>query len=52
MIGFIIVGAVCFIAGFALAATRKDNINIGFGNKTTTTITYENGEQKIKTEKR
>lgn len=42
---YFIVGLVCFIAGFALAAMSKDNITIGFGNQT---ITQIDGETKIK----
>lgn len=52
MIGLIIAGIIGFIAGFALAASTKDSINIGFGNKNTTTITYKDGEQKIKADKK
>ena len=32
---YFIVGLVCFIAGFCLAALTKDNINIGFGQNIT-----------------
>lgn len=41
---YFIVGLVCFIAGFALAAMSKDNITIGFGNQT---ITQIDGETKV-----
>lgn len=35
---YFIVGLVCFIVGFWVAARNKDNITIGFGNQTITTI--------------
>ena len=35
---YFVVGAICFVAGFCLAAMFKDNITIGFGNQTITTI--------------
>ena len=38
---YFIVGLICFIVGFWIAARFKDNITIGFGNQTITTI---NGE--------
>jgi len=41
--GYIVTGVICFIVGFVIAATRKDNINIGFGNTTTTQV-FKNGE--------
>lgn len=43
MIECIITGVVCFIAGFFIAAKNKDNITIGFGNKTTTKF-YKDGK--------
>jgi hypothetical protein len=43
-----IVGIVCFIAGFLLAALAKDNITIGFGNQTITMIDGEIVENKNK----
>lgn len=43
MIGYIITGVVCFVAGFIVAAIGKDNITIGFGNQTITQI-YKDGE--------
>jgi hypothetical protein len=39
--GYFIVGLVCFIAGFCVAALTKDNINIGFGNQNITMIDGE-----------
>jgi|TARA_R110000822_G_scaffold7553_16_gene30951 hypothetical protein len=43
MIGYIITGVVCFVIGFIVAARNKDNINIGFGNTTTTQV-YKDGK--------
>jgi len=39
--GYFIVGLVCFITGFCVAALTKDNINIGFGNQNITMIDGE-----------
>ena len=38
---YFIVGLVCFIIGFVVAAVSKDNINIGFGNQNITIIDGE-----------
>jgi len=38
---YFIVGLVCFIIGFVVAAVSKDNINIGFGNQNITMIDGE-----------
>jgi hypothetical protein len=38
---YFIVGLVCFIIGFVVAAVSKDNITIGFGNQITTIIDGE-----------
>ena len=46
---YFIVGAICFIAGFALAALSKDNITIGFGNQN---ITMVDGEMVDKSKKK
>jgi len=45
---YFIVGLVCFIAGFCIAAISKDNINIGFGNKNITMINGEIQKNKDK----
>jgi hypothetical protein len=38
---YFIVGLVCFVIGFVVAAVSKDNINIGFGNQNITMIDGE-----------
>jgi hypothetical protein len=38
---YFIVGLVCFIVGFVVAAVSKDNITIGFGNQNITMIDGE-----------
>lgn len=42
-IGCIVIGVVSFILGFIVASKTKDNVNIGFGNKSITQ-TYINGK--------
>jgi hypothetical protein len=48
MIGYIITGIVSFCVGFFVASLLKDNVNIGFGNKSITQVYYNDKEQKNK----
>jgi hypothetical protein len=48
MITYITIAIISFIIGFVLAPTTKDNITIGFGNKTITQIYNDNDEDDSK----